>query len=173
MLRLIFRSDAVAPPHAVIMELMRTSEARNPVRQLSGMMLYGTSGYWQMVEGPDAAVLRLQASIEHDARHNVLWATTETIEERSIFESLPMGYFDEAEWRGRGPLLDDWGDRARMGPDEAPRVVRMLLGLASEKYPSSCRSNLTRFSTRRGHDAPAGGTWSGGDQGDDQTARKA
>ncbi len=50
-------------------ELLRQSRARNGIEDVTGLLLYYEGGFIQVLEGPEAAVRKVFASITKDPRH--------------------------------------------------------------------------------------------------------
>ena len=107
--------------------------------QCSGVLLYGRTGYLQLIEGPDSAIRMLRTAVFTNSAHVVDWSHCEEIEFRAIQRTLPMGYIDETEFMKdramSGPLMAWPG----FEPCDMFAAFRMVLDLARRKYPTACR----------------------------------
>lgn len=130
--RLIYASCPRLPPHAEILDIVRASERNNTRLGCSGVLLFSSSEYLQVIEGPEKGVARLMALIRADARHTILWERVEKIARRRLSRSLPMGYLSPEE------LADPLASALRR-PHPAPEdgLAKQLLAAAVEKYPSA------------------------------------
>jgi hypothetical protein len=93
MYRVIYFSQASRPPSADdIHRIVETSRANNAVYDVTGLLIYFGGRYFQLLEGPREAVMRLVQRIRRDTRHgNLTILSAEPVEARA-FPGWPMGY---------------------------------------------------------------------------------
>lgn len=109
---LIYVSTAVAPmSDDALAELLRQSRTRNVRNRITGLLLYKNGRFMQVLEGDEASVMRIFASIERDARHkNIDVLRAEYIQYRD-FPDWSMGFrnvdkLDPATLPGYTPFLE-------------------------------------------------------------------
>ena len=93
LIHLIYNSAATRPfSDADLQQLLSAARNKNASLNVTGMLLYVDGGFFQILEGPEAVVDRLLATIHSDARHTrVTTIIRESIPERS-FGEWTMGY---------------------------------------------------------------------------------
>ena len=71
---LLYRSKATHPfDEAQLTELLAQCQANNEVQAVTGLLCYGSDGYFvQVMEGSQVAVERIYGRIQQDARHSQL-----------------------------------------------------------------------------------------------------
>ena len=95
MIQLVYASAATKPFSPEALKLLLTkARARNATFQVTGMLLYHNGSFLQVLEGPEAGVDRILASILKDPRHT----TARTLSRASIavreFQAWSMGFVD-------------------------------------------------------------------------------
>lgn len=123
----IYMSAAVRPFDAdALKALLAKARAHNERDGLSGMLLYAGGSFFQVLEGPAAAVDATYRRIQADSRHDALvMLVRERVKERS-FADWTMGFYEASSEDVRAiPGLNDFlqarstasddrsGDRAR------------------------------------------------------------
>jgi hypothetical protein len=95
MFYLIYRSVATSvPSEADLGKLLLHARPANEARGITGMLLYQNGRYMQMLEGEEAAVRALFASIAADQRHrNVKVVASGALDQR-LFSDWSMGFRD-------------------------------------------------------------------------------
>lgn len=96
--RIIYVSSAVGAisAHALDAILSATRE-RNAAADISGLLLYHDGCFFQVLEGPDAAITETYARIAQDARHTgIILMTSTPITERA-FGAWSMAYLPAAD----------------------------------------------------------------------------
>lgn len=69
-IRLIYASAAaVGMPYGTLVDIMSHAQQRNPEREITGMLCYGSGQFLQALEGERATVTTLYHRIAGDARH--------------------------------------------------------------------------------------------------------
>jgi len=98
MRQIIYASAATKPfTRENLVELLKTARQRNSAADISGMLLYHSGSFLQVLEGPDKNVDALYATIRKDPRHtNFLLLLRATIQKRE-FENWSMGFVDATE----------------------------------------------------------------------------
>ena len=71
---------------AVIQNIVAWSHRNNPVRGITGMLVFGSGIFFQWLEGPRDTVQELLTTLKKDLRHNtiVVLAETEEVRERAF-----------------------------------------------------------------------------------------
>src|ERR1700724_4507022 len=95
MLQIIYASAAsrhFTPPE--LQAILSAARRNNTGLSITGMLLYDDGSFLQVLEGPEAAVAKMYATISNDKRHsNVHLILRDTIEARE-FEEWSMGFVD-------------------------------------------------------------------------------
>ena len=134
MFSLVYVSSAHRPftPDELV-ELLRQSHEKNARLGITGMLLYKDGNFMQALEGEEAAVRELYATILRDARHHdVITLLEEEVPERE-FAAWSMGFFDLGS------------DEARATPGYSAFLSTPLTGEAFAASPSRCRMLLRMF----------------------------
>ena len=95
MVQIIYASAATRPfTRGDLVDLLKIARPRNIAADISGMLLYHSESFLQVLEGPDKNVEELYARIERDPRHTkCLLVLRETIQKKE-FENWSMGFVD-------------------------------------------------------------------------------
>ena len=95
MIQLIYASAATKPftPEALKL-LLSKARARNVNFGVTGMLLYHTGSFLQVLEGPEPGVERILASIVKDPRHTAARTLSRTTIQFREFEAWSMGFVD-------------------------------------------------------------------------------
>ena len=95
MLQIIYASAATKPfSREDLVELLKVARPRNIAAGISGMLLYHSGSFLQVLEGPEKNVEELYAKIQKDPRHTrclLIWRGS--IPQRE-FENWSMGFVD-------------------------------------------------------------------------------
>ena len=93
MIQMSYLSQASAPMSAdQLLALLMQCRTNNTARGLTGMLLYGNGTFLQVIEGEDAVVDRLVATIEADPRHVGMRRLTRRSIERRQYADWSMGF---------------------------------------------------------------------------------
>ena len=141
MIQLIYASAATKPftPEALKL-LLAKARARNATFGVTGMLLYHTGSFLQVLEGPEAGVDRILGSILKDPRHT----TARTLSRATIatreFEAWSMGFVDTSNALSQPAGHVDY-HRALPGLSHSGSKARKFLrffqdGLYRETYTS-------------------------------------
>ena len=136
LLRLVYISDAVLPapdepvmPQEVLSTIHRQSNRNNAGVGLTGMLLYGSGHFLQLLEGPAGAVQETYGRISCDLRHtNVQRILCESGEER-LFSQWHMGVLnlDIKRFAFSQPLTDLLAGPSNAAADlDAAHVLNLL-----------------------------------------------
>ncbi len=95
MIQLIYAS-AATKPFAVddLKALLSKARARNTLYKVSGMLLYHSGSFLQVLEGPDQSVDLILNSVFKDARHNNTRTLSRTTIQSREFPNWSMGFTD-------------------------------------------------------------------------------
>jgi hypothetical protein len=97
MKQLIYASAATRPFSAEdLRQLLDRARSRNSVYGLTGMLLYHTGSFLQVLEGDETYVDIIFKSIERDPRHTQTKILVDQIIQRREFEEWSMGFVDTA-----------------------------------------------------------------------------
>jgi hypothetical protein len=98
MLQIIYSSSARAPftPEALD-ALLAKARVRNDRNKVTGMLLYHSGFFLQVLEGPEAGLIEIFSSIQRDVRHTPSIQHRKYIDERE-FQSWSMGFLDSAQF---------------------------------------------------------------------------
>jgi len=95
MVHIIYASAATKPfTRGNLMDLLKVVRSRNSAAAISGMLLYHSGSFLQVLEGAEKNVENLYGRIERNPRHNkCLLLLRETIR-KNEFENWSMGFVD-------------------------------------------------------------------------------
>ena len=98
MIQLIYASAATRPMSAGELEkLLERARTKNMLFQVTGMLLYHSGSFLQVIEGPEQGIEAIYHSISRDARH----INPKILNQRSIrhreFEGWSMGFTDTSQ----------------------------------------------------------------------------
>lgn len=102
MLQLIYASAATHPfTPADLNRLLERARSRNDLFRVTGMLLYHSGSFLQVIEGPQTGIDMIYRSIERDPRHcNPKVLLRQTITQRE-FEGWSMGFADITRFENR------------------------------------------------------------------------
>lgn len=109
---LIYVSTAVAPmSDEALAELLQQSRARNLENRITGLLLYKNGHFMQVLEGDEAAVMKIFASIECDPRHKSIDVLRAEYIQYRDFPDWSMGFknvdkIDPSTLPGFTPFLE-------------------------------------------------------------------
>ena len=130
--RLIYASLPSTPPHAEILDIVRSSERNNTRLGCSGVLYFSSSEYVQLIEGPEDGVASLMERIRADGRHTLRWDRVEAIAGPRLAPTLPMGFLAPVELAGAPAAA-----LRRPHPCPEEGLAEHLLAAAAVKYPSA------------------------------------
>lgn len=111
---------------------MRAAERNNRRLGCSGVLLFSSTEYLQVIDGPPDGVARLMDLIRADRRHRILWERLVEIDQPRFSLSLPMGYLAPGELAGPSAAA-----LRRPHPAVEDGLTEQLLAAAAAKYPSA------------------------------------
>lgn len=79
---------------AEIHSLVQECSERNHARAISGTIVFTDPVFFQIVEGPEAAINRLMGAIHRDPRHMNIEIVFERTPEERLFPDWSLGYCD-------------------------------------------------------------------------------
>lgn len=126
--QLVYSSAAVRPlSHGALVDLLEQSRADNGVRRVTGMLLYRHQRFLQLLEGDEAVVRALYATIAADDRHADVRVQSESRRLLRQFPSWTMTFRDLGEEPFDEPgftsLFEDAVESTRWAVDElVPRL---------------------------------------------------
>lgn len=167
-----YRSRAVRPPSEwELAKLLRLAQVRNHAEGLTGLLIYDQGYFFQWLEGPEPALIRVWNSIRRDPRHREIEILREQSLPDRFFGAWDMRLarrtrqgFDAALAVANAPadLLKKLRGRPAALADSAwdlvfADVVLPLLGLKHAVTLADARAAATDFTPRDLH--PAAGIW--------------
>lgn len=75
-------------------QLLHQSRKNNQIIQINGILCYSHSDFIQVLEGPEAAVIKLYQKILDDDRHHDCQLINICLSTKYIFNNWSMGYID-------------------------------------------------------------------------------
>ena len=88
---LAYRSRAVEPPsECELADLLRLAQERNHAERLTGLLIYDQGYFFQWLEGPEPALVRVWNSIRRDRRHRDIEILREQPLKERFFASWDM-----------------------------------------------------------------------------------
>ncbi len=110
---LVYTSHAVQPFTAdELVELLRLAREKNARLGITGLLLYREGAFMQALEGDEAVVRELYASIRQDPRHHLVLTLVAMPVATRQFQDWSMGFSN----------LDQAGAGTVTGSNPAPRV---------------------------------------------------
>ena len=95
MRQFVYASAATQPfSTAALHTLLHKARARNSLYGVSGMLLYNSGSFLQVLEGEESYLQIIRDSIWRDARHTDTKILSNQIIERREFEAWSMGFID-------------------------------------------------------------------------------
>ena len=107
MFQLAYSSAASAPftTEALQLLLLKARET-NLACNVTGMLLYHTGSFLQVLEGPEASVEHIFASIERDSRHHHIQVLFRKHTDDREFAEWHMGLIDTSPWHLIPGMID-------------------------------------------------------------------
>lgn len=107
MLQLVYASAASAPfTSEALQVLLAKARLRKSVYSVTGMLLYHSGSFPQILEGPETGVELIYASIQRDARHSNPKILHRKTAPRREFEDWSMGFIDASRWQLAPGMID-------------------------------------------------------------------
>lgn len=95
MIRLHYISQAVpAITEKQVQDILKSAQRNNPAASLTGVLVRGGGQFMQVLEGPEAAVLRQYVKILDDPRHSDCQILHISPAKARIFGKWSMGFID-------------------------------------------------------------------------------
>jgi len=108
---------------AAVADIVAVSRRRNAALAVTGALLFTGARFAQIIEGPDAAVAELQASIARDPRHGDVQTILSGPHEARLFDDWSLAY--------AGPSLFV-SSQVEAALDEVPRSADRLVQILRE-----------------------------------------
>jgi hypothetical protein len=107
MFQLAYSSAACAPftTEALQLLLIKSREA-NATQKVTGVLLYHSGSFLQVLEGPQGGVESIFASIERDSRHRQIHVLFRTSIPAREFAEWYMGFIDTSRWHLIPGMID-------------------------------------------------------------------
>jgi Sensors of blue-light using FAD len=138
MLQLVYVSAASAPFTSEALQVLLTkARLRNSVYSVTGLLLYHSGSFLQILEGAETGVELIYASIQRDARHtNPKILHRETISQRE-FGDWSMGFMDTSLWQLPPGMIEYHRvPQVATAPTAAERYLRFFhQGLCRQALP--------------------------------------
>ena len=97
-IQLIYASAATRPFSGVELNaLLERARARNSLFQVTGMLLYHSGSFLQVIEGPESGIEVIYRSISRDPRHVNPKVLSRQTAVRREFEGWSMGFSDTSQ----------------------------------------------------------------------------
>lgn len=128
-----FTSGDLAPKQ--IQDILEASRTNNERDQLTGILLYRSRTFLQLLEGDEAAISKCMARIRTDRRHYGASTILKVTSDRRIFPQWQMGFIPEAKIIKPFDSLDVMMKEGEMGrqPDRKTVVAVIRSFVASEE----------------------------------------
>ena len=142
---LIYTSVEVAPlDPSELKSILDVARSRNAKRSVTGMLLHSAGTFFQVLEGDDAVLNELFASIAADPRHK---RVTKIIDEpiaRRDFADWSMGFAEAApeeltSMEGLSDFFQEGNSLANLQPG---RAKKLLAAFADGRWRRGAKSNL-------------------------------
>jgi hypothetical protein len=107
LIQIVYASAAREPfTPLALNNLLVKSRARNLRHKVTGMLLYHSGSFLQVLEGAADDVDLIMASIVRDPRHHRIKVLVRREIEFREFEAWSMGYIDTSSWPAKPGLVD-------------------------------------------------------------------
>ncbi|MBK1715877.1 BLUF domain-containing protein [Rubrivivax gelatinosus] len=135
----IYASAASTPlDSSALRELLETSRVHNARDGITGMLLHVDGSFFQVIEGPAAAVSALFDRIAADPRHRQVTRIIEEPIHRRSFDAWSMGYPSGDEDLSELPGFNDFfGRSACLTRLDAGRARKLLAAFAAGRWRQS------------------------------------
>lgn len=132
----IYASAARQPfDAAALRELLDASRLRNEHAGITGMLLYADGSFFQVIEGPAAAVSALFACIAADPRHEQVTRIIEEPIPRRSFGNWSMGFPTNGEDLSQVPGFNDFfGHAGCLARLDAGRARKLLAAFGAGRW---------------------------------------
>ena len=132
LLQLIYASAATQPfPPEALRQLLTRARARNATYGVTGLLLYHSGSFLQVLEGPLPAVDTILASINRDPRHRDSRTLSRSLIAQREFPAWSMGFTDTSNLTHRPPGQLDY-HRDLPTVSNAPTKARQYLRFFQE-----------------------------------------
>ncbi len=129
-IQLVYASAATSPFTAEALRVLLTkARDRNKNYDVSGMLLYHSGSFLQVLEGPEESVELILASISRDPRHTTARTLSRTTIQTREFPSWSMGFADTTHALRQPPGHVDYHrtlPTLTAGPTHARRFLRFF-----------------------------------------------
>lgn len=125
--------------------ILQVARSKNAQRAVTGMLLYTSSSFFQILEGDDATVTELFATIASDSRHKgVIKIIHEPIAQR-VFGDWTMGFAEVApsELAGIEGLSDFFQKGESLANLQPGRAKKMLSAFAQGRWRARLKGEAT------------------------------
>ena len=127
MLQLIYASAAAEPfSPAALEKLLAVARSRNNLFAITGMLLYHSGSFLQVLEGPESGIDMIYRSIDRDPRHVARKVLVRQQIARREFEGWSMGFADTSKALTRPAGFVDY-HRSLPGLSDAPTKAGQYL----------------------------------------------
>jgi hypothetical protein len=138
MQQLVYASAAVVTfTREDLQRLLAQARAKNLIHHVTGMLLYDSGSFMQVLEGPEAGVDAIWGSIQRDPRHHQIVVRYRQPVEAREFPEWTMGFIDTSRW-DLSPGRIDYGRVPEIfaAPTAAQRYLRLFhQGLCRRAIP--------------------------------------
>ena len=140
MFQLIYSSAAVTPfTQTDLNKLLDLARRRNTLFDITGMLLYHSGSFLQVLEGPESGIDMIYRSITRDKRHVSHKLLNRENVTRREFQGWSMGFADTSSVQRPDGFVDYHRVLPKMG--NASTVARKYLGFFQEGL---CRQTAIR-----------------------------
>ena len=129
-MQIVYTSAATQPfPAEALTSLLQKARTRNHIHQVTGILLYHSCSFLQVLEGPERGVTTILNSIEHDPRHAQTKILSRSSRETREFSDWAMGFVDTTHLAPDTPGLIDYQrglPQLALGSTDAMRYLRFF-----------------------------------------------
>lgn len=137
-LQLIYASAATEPfTDEELTELLAIARKKNTAVGVTGMLLYDNGSFLQVLEGPEAAVMKVYQRITRDPRHTDATLLYRAEVETKDFEEWAMGFARPGKLAKEKP--PGWSSFMQTGfrgaaDDDAERAIKLLYAFRGGRF---------------------------------------
>jgi hypothetical protein len=131
MLRLIYLSRVWGNmTNTQLDQILAESRANNAKNKITGLLCYGGTSFIQILEGPEAEVINLYASIVNDERHHGCQLLDIHITNKRIFDNWAMAYVhsSKADFDELSDVIEGAKKKHEQSVNEITLILRRYLG---------------------------------------------
>ncbi len=107
--------------------ILENSCKKNITKELTGLLIYRSRSFLQLLEGPEQKVRELYSRIEMDSRHQFIVTLLECKSDERLYPNWSMAFVDESKVRGSIVKVFDLLDDVTKGNQDNAEMILPVL----------------------------------------------